>query len=87
MTRDWQVPNFTSFAWCALMPNAHLPPAGLEGPKARTTPRVYQTYARPLPGPRSAPQPSPRMAAEATDEDDEEARAFYHHTRLPGYGG
>ena len=31
-------------------------------------------------------QPSP-TAAEATDEDDEDARAFYHHTRPPGYGG
>ena len=31
-------------------------------------------------------QPRP-MAAEATDEDDEEARAFCHHTHPPGYGG
>ena len=31
-------------------------------------------------------QPRP-AAAEATDEDDEEARAFYHHTHPPGYGG
>ena len=31
-------------------------------------------------------QPRP-MAAEATDEDDEEAHAFYHHTHPPGYGG
>ena len=31
-------------------------------------------------------QPRP-MAAEATDGDDEEARAFYHHTHPPGYGG
>ena len=27
------------------------------------------------------------MAAEATDEDDEEAHASYHHTHPPGYGG
>ena len=27
------------------------------------------------------------MAAEANDEDDEEARAFYLHTQPPGYGG
>ena len=31
-------------------------------------------------------QPRP-MAAEATDEDDKEAHAFYHHTQPPGYGG
>jgi len=31
-------------------------------------------------------QPRP-MATEATDEDDEEARAFYRHTHPPGYGG
>ena len=34
----------------------------------------------------SGNQPRP-MAAEATDEDDEEAHAFYHHTHPPGYGG
>eukprot|EP00614_Pseudopedinella_elastica_P024742 CAMPEP_0172645378 /NCGR_PEP_ID=MMETSP1068-20121228/239702_1 /TAXON_ID=35684 /ORGANISM="Pseudopedinella elastica, Strain CCMP716" /LENGTH=174 /DNA_ID=CAMNT_0013459615 /DNA_START=173 /DNA_END=697 /DNA_ORIENTATION=+ len=27
------------------------------------------------------------MAAEATDENDEEAHAFYHHTHSPGNGG
>ena len=27
------------------------------------------------------------MATEATDEDDEEAHAFYHHTHPPGYWG
>ena len=27
------------------------------------------------------------MAAEVTDEDDEEAHAFSHHTHPPGYGG
>ena len=27
------------------------------------------------------------MAAEATDEDDAEAHAAYHHTHLPGYRG
>ena len=26
------------------------------------------------------------MATKATDEDDEEARAFYHHPHTPGYG-
>ena len=31
-------------------------------------------------------QPRP-MAAEAADEDDEEARAFHHHTHPPGYTG
>ena len=31
-------------------------------------------------------QPRP-MAAEAADEDDEEARAFHHHTHPPGYRG
>ena len=31
-------------------------------------------------------QPRP-MAAEATDEDDEEAHAFYHHTRPSGHEG
>ena len=31
-------------------------------------------------------QPRP-MAKEATDEDDEEAHVFYHHTHPPGYGG
>ena len=31
-------------------------------------------------------QPRP-AAAEATDEDDEEARAFYHDIYPPGYGG
>ena len=30
-------------------------------------------------------QPRP-TAVEATDEDDEDARAFYHHTYPPGYG-
>ena len=27
------------------------------------------------------------IATDATDEDDEEAHAFYHHTHPPGYGG
>ena len=27
------------------------------------------------------------MATEATDEDDEEAHAFYHHTHPSGYEG
>ena len=31
-------------------------------------------------------QPRP-TAAEATDEDYEEAHAFYHHSHPPGYGG
>ena len=31
-------------------------------------------------------QPRP-MATEATDEDDEEARAFYHHTHPPWLWG
>ena len=31
-------------------------------------------------------QPRP-MAAEVTDEDDEEAHAFYHHTRASSYEG
>ena len=31
-------------------------------------------------------QPRP-TAAKATDEDDVEAHAFYHHTHHPGYGG
>ena len=30
-------------------------------------------------------QPRP-MAVEATNEDDEEAHAFYQHTHPPGYG-
>ena len=31
-------------------------------------------------------QPCP-MAAEAADQDDEEAHAFYHHTHPPNIGG
>ena len=40
-----------------------------------------------MPGSFSTPnQPRP-TAAEATDEDDEEALDFYHHTQSPGYRG
>ena len=28
-----------------------------------------------------------RPMAKATDEDDVEANAFYHHTHPPGFGG
>ena len=31
--------------------------------------------------------PDKNIAAEATDEDGEEAHAFFHHTHPPGYGG
>ena len=33
------------------------------------------------------PQKSCPTAAEATDEDDEEVHASYHHINPPGYGG
>ena len=58
----------------------HLPPAGPEGPGTRTTPRVGQTHAgRCRDVVRHPNQPRP-TAAEATDEDEKEAHAFYHHT-------
>ena len=52
---------------------------------------LYRGWAKPMPGRcrnlvQHSNQPGP-MAAEATDEDGEEAHAFYRHTHHTGYGG
>ena len=63
----------------------HLPPAGPEGPGARTAPQAGQAKLmvgrfRDLVQHPNQPR---SMATEAPDEDDEEAIAICHHTHPP----